>query len=466
MELVSSLIFIPLLSLPFFYKFRSKAKFIALLTPALQMLLAIALTSLFPVKEYYVLGKIPWFSFGNTTIYYAIGWDATARLMVFLTLILLFFAILASPKKIKDTLFYYTLLMLLDVSLLGSFLAADYFLFYVFFEFMLIPMYFLIGNWGGKKRIYATLKFFIYTFIGSLLILGGIFALFSMHDSLEFVSLKAQASQGTKALKTLAFFLLFTGFAVKLPLFPLHNWLPTAHVEASTPISMLLAGVLLKVGGYGILRWVFPFFPENVAEYKTWLDIVAVISILWGGLAALGQNDLKRLIAYSSVAHMGYVILGLTAMNPQGEQGAVLQLFFHGFISAGLFYLVGILYSRTNTREISALSGLLKKTPRLSGITAAYFFAGSGFPPFGLFVAEFGILTGAYKSGTTLGVLLIALTGILVSTLYFFKTYSQMFLGEFHAPKEFHDLHKKEVIIQVGLLAFVLFGGLFPSLFL
>jgi len=316
----------------------------------------------------------------SVDIFYHLGIDGLSMPLFILTTLLSFLAAIASfsiKERIKE---YFALYLLLEMGMLGVFVALDLFLFYVFWEVMLVPMYFLIGIWGGEKREYAAIKFFLYTLLGSVVMLLGILALYFTSQPHTFDMLELMRQQGTfvRAFQIIVFLAFYVGFAIKVPVFPFHTWLPDAHVEAPTAISVLLAGVLLKMGGYGLLRVSYPILPQG-AHWFVWpLAILGVINIVYGSLVAMAQKDLKKLIAYSSVGHMGFVLLGAAAMTPTGLNGAVMQMFNHGIITGALFLLVGVLYDRAHVRDINAFSGLGVRVPVYVGIMSFTMFASLG----------------------------------------------------------------------------------------
>ena len=472
MDLLNIILFLPLFAILLLNFF--KYKFVAGITFLLQLIL------LFVVgfqEDFSATTQVLWFKVGNYAAFYSIGIDKVSFLLLLLTFVIFLASFFTPLDYGKDNKLYYILLLLLDFSITGSFVAEDFFLFYLFFEFMLIPMYFLIAKWGGRKRVYATFKFFIYTFLGSLILLVGLFALWNSYSAggnnvLLFSSLSSReyliegSYLSTTTGRLLAFLFLFVGFGIKLPLVPLHSWLPTAHVEASTPLSMLLAGVLLKVGGYGLYRFGYIIFPDVVSEIKLYLDIIAVISIVWGGILAFAQADFKRLVAYSSIAHMGYVVLGLNSGKAIGINGALLQLFFHGFLSAGLFFLSGIIYRRAKTRIITDFRGIWKSNSSLGILAGLLFFASAGFPPSGLFISELYVLTGSYASGSSLPIIILALIGILLTTVYLFNAFRIMMFGYPNVnANKLQKIKYYEVSLLIFLLLISFFGGLFPFWF-
>jgi NADH-quinone oxidoreductase subunit M len=343
-------------------------------------------------------------------------------------------------------------------------------------------MYFLIGIWGGPKREYASIKFFLYTLFGSLLILIAIIVLYLAGHTFSIPDLIAQpfadsilqlgnaTEVGGLSIRAWSFWLLVVGFAIKLPLFPFHTWLPDAHVEASTPISVILAALLLKVGGYGLARVVFPIFPFEVQQFSWMLGLFAVITILYGALNALAAKDLKRLIAYSSVSHMGFVLLGLAAGTIEGVAGSIYQMISHGIISAMLFVLAGVLYDRTHDRQISNYSGLQAVMPRYTAMVLVAFFASLGLPGFSGFIAEFLTLAGAFQSQGVNQLLpmwmpLVAVLGIVITAAFYVWTIQRMFFGPFFCRVEttLTDLTTREKILLYPLVVATLFLGILPQ---
>jgi NADH-quinone oxidoreductase subunit M len=361
-------------------------------------------------------------------------------------------------------------MLLLETAMIGAFVALDLFLFYVFWEMMLIPMYFLIGMWGGERRIYATIKFFIFTMTGSLLMLVAILVLVFTHKgqtgelTFELAKLySVQLSPGTQWLIFLAFAL---SFAIKVPMFPFHTWLPDAHVEAPTAGSVILAGVLLKMGGYGFLRFAVPLFPEAAVRAIPLIVTLAIIGIIYGALVAMVQQDVKKLVAYSSVSHLGFVMLGIFALNEQAVQGAIYQMLNHGLSTGALFLLVGVIYERRHTRMIESFGGLTRIMPLYAVIFMIVTLSSIGLPPLNGFVGEFLILLGSFKAKALWAVL--AASGVVLGAIYMLWMYQRVFFGPVrHAENEkLKDLNVREVVVFAPVLVMILFMGVYPKPFL
>ncbi len=400
----------------------------------------------------------------SVDIFYHLGVDGLSVPLFILTTLLSFLAAIASfsiKERVKE---YFALYLLLETGMLGVFVSLDLFLFYVFWEVMLVPMYFLIGIWGGEKREYAAIKFFLYTLLGSVVMLLGILALYFTSQPHTFDMLELMRQQGTfvRAFQIIVFLAFYVGFAIKVPVFPFHTWLPDAHVEAPTAISVLLAGVLLKMGGYGLLRVSYPILPQG-AHWFVWpLAILGVINIVYGSLVAMAQKDLKKLIAYSSVGHMGFVLLGAAAMTPTALDGAVMQMFNHGIITGALFLLVGVLYDRAHVRDINAFSGLGVRVPVYVGIMSFTMFASLGLPGLAGFVSEFLSLVGSFPVFPVL--VIISGAGIIITAAYFLWTIRRMFLGKLTPRWEnLPDINFRELVTVVPLMILMVLIGVYPS---
>ena len=396
-------------------------------------------------------------------VHYYMGVDGLSITMVFLTGLLSFLSIIAS-YGIKDRVKqYFALFLLLETAMLGVFVALDFFLFYVFWEAMLVPMYFLIGIWGGPRREYAAIKFFLYTLLGSVAMLLGILALYFASDphTFDMIELGKGMAFGFR-FQVVVFLALFLGFAIKVPVFPFHTWLPDAHVEAPTAISVILAGVLLKMGTYGILRISYPILPEAAKWFAVPLAVLAVINIIYGALVAMAQSDLKKLVAYSSVSHMGYVLLGLAAMTPVGYNGAILQMFNHGVITGALFLLVGVLYDRAHTREINAFGGLASKLPIYTGVMSLAIFASLGLPGLAGFISEFMVFVGSYPVFKT--AVIFGVVGVVLTAGYLLWTLQRMFLGTANEKwASLTDMSLREHVTLVPLGVVMVVVGLYPK---
>lgn len=423
--------------------------------------------------------SVSWF--GRIHIDYFLGIDGISVPMVLLTALISFVAVVASWNIEKSVKGYMALLMLLDTGMIGVFVALDFFLFYVFWEVMLLPMYFLIGVWGGPRREYAAIKFFLYTLFGSVLMLLALLALYfsvtvadpatgerihtfnmlAMMNPANFEPGSILAGLNTYW-RYVAYIALFIGFAIKVPLFPFHTWLPDAHVEAPTAISVILAGVLLKMGTYGMMRIAFPIFPDAATYYLYPLAFIGFINIVYGALCAMAQTDFKKLIAYSSISHMGIVVLGMTAMNTQGMMGAVFQMFNHGTITAMLFLIVGVIYDRTHTRGLDDFGGLMNQMPKYAAVMTIAFFAALGLPGLSGFISEAFSFLGAFQTYRWLTI--ASTTGIVLTAGYMLWTLQRVFLGTLPDRwKGLPDINGRELVALVPLAVIVIILGVYPT---
>jgi len=395
-------------------------------------------------------------------ISYFVGVDGLNLPMVLLTSILTFLAVLSSWRIQLRTKEYFALLLILETGVLGVFSSLDFLLFFLFWEVELIPMYLLIGIWGGPRREYAAIKFVVYTLVGSSLMLLGILALYFQSSPRTFDMIALSQMQWSPAFASVVFLLLFVGFAVKLPVFPFHTWLPDAHVEAPTAVSVLLAGVLLKMGGYGILRANVGILPSAAEQFAGLIAVLAVINVLYGAAASMVQRDLKSLVAYSSVSHMGYVLLGVAALSSVSLSGAALQMFTHGTITGLLFLLVGLVYERTHTRQIADMSGLAPRMPVVATLFVMAGLASLGLPGMSGFIAEFTVFIGSYGAiplATILGAF-----GVVITAGYTLWMLQRVFFGP---PTErwasLGDARGIEIIPLVSLIAIIILIGVYPA---
>jgi NADH-quinone oxidoreductase subunit M len=393
---------------------------------------------------------------------FSLAVDGVSLLLILLTTLLTPLVLLASYPSVTDRLKgYVASFLVLEAAVLGVFAATDLLLFYVFFEFTLIPMYLIIGIWGGTGRRYAAVKFFLYTLFGGLLMLIAILYLFSQTGSFAYEAVLAlELSQTEQRWLFTAFAL---AFAVKVPLFPVHTWLPDAHTEAPTGGSVFLAGVLLKMGTFGLLRYALPFFPDATIEFAPWLLGLSVIGILYGAIVALMQSDIKKLIAYSSVSHMGFVVLGTFALNATATSASVVQMVNHGLSTGALFLLIGFLYERRHTRQISAFGGLAKRVPIMAGLWLLVSMSSLALPGLNGFVGEFPILLGTFQTNRTAAVL--ASFGAVLAALYLLWAYQRMFHGPLEGAdnENTSDLKRSEIGILAPLCILIVAIGIYPK---
>jgi NADH-quinone oxidoreductase subunit M len=405
---------------------------------------------------------------------YHLGLDGISLFLVVLTTFLTPIALLASWESIQDRVAMFSFFMLtLEAAMIGVFVSLDLFLFYVFWDAMLIPMYFLIGIWGYENRIYASIKFILYTMAGSVLMLLAIIALAYYHQSVtgvvSFDLVDLYALDIPVQLQTWFFLAFAVAFAIKVPLFPFHTWLPDAHVQAPTAGSVILAGVLLKMGTYGLLRFAFPLFPIAALQWAPVIGLLAVIGIVYGALVAMVQPDMKKLVAYSSVSHMGVIVLGLCALNVQGVQGAIYQMLAHGVSTGGLFLIVGMLSDRRHTKLIAEYGGLKAITPKLVAAFLLITLASIALPGMNGFVGEFLILLGSFQSThITHWFAVIAATGVILSAVYMLWMFQRVNYGPVTNPKNsgLRDLSVREWIVIVPIIAIAILMGVMPGIFL
>jgi NADH-quinone oxidoreductase subunit M len=402
---------------------------------------------------------------------YFLGVDGMSTLLILLTTMMGSIAVLSSwnaiTERVKE---YYIFLLLLQTGMLGAFMALDFLLFFLFWEVMLVPMYFLIGIWGSANRLYSAIKFFLYTLVGSVVMLLGILALYFYNHTLTGVY-TFDVTQFHKLslpydLQWWVFLAFFLGFAIKVPMFPFHTWLPDAHTDAPTAGSVILAAVLLKMGTYGFLRFSLPILPEASRHFVPMVALLSIIGIVYGGLVALAQKDWKRLVAYSSVSHMGLVMLGMFALNPVGVTGSIIQQLNHGISTGGLFLLVGVVYERRHTREISEYGGLSKVMPVYAAIFLAMTMSSIGLPTLNGFIGEFLILQGVFIANKIWAV--FAASGVVIGAAYMLYLYQRTMFGKIENPKneKLLDLSHREFVTFAPLLILAVWMGLYPAPFL
>ncbi len=445
--------------------FDKTAKTVALVTTLVVFALSLVLLTGFNNLQtgFQFVENKPWLP--GLKLSYHVGIDGISVWFVLLSTFLMPVCILASwssiTRRVKE---YLIAFLLLETMMIGAFIALDVFLFYVFFEAVLIPMFLLIGIWGGQRRVYASFKFFLYTLLGSLLMLVALVAVY-LHTGTSDLTQLLQTSLP----RNLQFWIwgaFLASFAVKMPMWPVHTWLPDAHVEAPTAGSVILAGVLLKMGGYGFLRFALPLAPIPSVEWAMYVQIFSVIAIIYTSLVAFAQNDMKKMIAYSSVAHMGYVTLGIFALNTQGVEGAMFQMLSHGIISSALFLCVGVIYDRLHTREISRYGGLVNNMPKYAFVFMVFMLGSVGLPGTGGFVGEFLSLLGAFKANTVLATL--GASGIILGAIYMLSLYRRVVFGPLEKDdvKAMTDLTPREMLIFAPLVILVLWMGFMPNSFM
>jgi NADH-quinone oxidoreductase subunit M len=398
-------------------------------------------------------------------INYSLGVDGISVLFVLLSTLLTILCVTVSWKSIKiKTKDFYAALLLIEGSMIGVFCSLDLFLFYIFWEAMLIPMFLLIGVWGGPKRIYAAIKFFLFTLVGSVLMLIGIIVLY-LNTGKSFDVLQMMTTNYPFNLQVILFWAFFAAFAVKVPMFPVHTWLPDAHTEAPTAGSVILAGILIKMGAYGFLRFSMPILPEATKAMAPAMMVLSVVGIIYGAVICLGQTDIKRLIAYSSVSHMGFVTLGIFALNMQGLQGGILQMINHGIVTGGLFLCIGMVYDRTHTRQIVDYGGTASVLPVYAGLFMVFTLASIGLPGTNGFVGEFLIILGGFATSKIMGTL--SATGIIIGAGYMLWLYQRVFFMQINPKMQgYKDIDLREILTLVPLIILVFWIGAYPNTFL
>lgn len=446
-------------------------RWVALVTSTLTFVISLYLLVLYDPgnPDLQMVVRVPWIHVGQWTIEYYLGIDGISILLILLTTLLTPISILSTwtaiNERVKEFMIFF---LLLEIGMVGVFLSLDLFLFYIFWEFTLIPMYFLIGIWGGERKVYAAIKFFLYTMAGSIFMLIAIIWLglhggtFSLPDLIAMSAIPANFQ--------FWLFLAFgIAFAIKVPIWPLHSWLPDAHVEAPTAGSVILAGVLLKMGTYGFLRFNIPLFPQATIQLAPWMGLLAVIGIIYGALVSYPQKDVKKLVAYSSVSHLGFVILGLFALNVQGIDGGILQMVNHGISTGALFLVVGMIYERRHTRLLEKFGGLWKVMPIYAALTLIITLSSMGLPGLNGFVGEFTILLGSFGSVAlgSVAFTFFAASGVILAAIYLLSMFQKMFLGPLDSEenKKMLDINWREIVTLLPLIILIFWIGLYPDPF-
>jgi NADH-quinone oxidoreductase subunit M len=451
---------------------KNAARWTALITSLITFGISIWVLTLFDSSEseLQLVVNQPWIQVAGWNISYHMGIDGLSILLVLLTTFLTPISILSTWTAIEDRVKEFMIFfLLLEVGMVGVFLAQDLFLFYIFWEFTLVPMYFLIGIWGGPRRLYAAIKFFLYTMAGSILMLLAILWLGIQQGTFSVPELIDSAAAIPLSTQIWLFLAFAAAFAIKVPMWPLHSWLPDAHVEAPTAGSVILAGVLLKMGTYGFLRFNIPLFPDAAVRLAPWIALLAVIGILYGAAVSYQQQDVKKLVAYSSVSHLGFVMLGLFALNRIGIQGGILQMVNHGISTGALFLLVGIIYERRHTRDMDAFGGLWKIMPVYAALTLIVALSSMGLPGLNGFVGEFTILLGSFGSAALNSRWFagFAAVGVILAAVYLLYMFQKVFLGpvDKEENRRLLDLNLREIVTIVPLLIFIFWIGLYPQPF-
>jgi NADH-quinone oxidoreductase subunit M len=454
---------------------KNAIRWVALVTSLITFGISLAVLAQFSPRDpdLQLVINLPWIQVAGWNIAYHMGVDGLSILLLLLTTFLTPISILSTwtaiEDRVKDFMLFF---LLLEIGMVGVFLAQDLFLFYIFWEFTLVPMYFLIGIWGGPRRMYAAVKFFLYTMAGSILMLLAILWLGIQGGTFAVPELVARGNI-PENVQTWLFLAFAAAFAIKVPMWPLHSWLPDAHVEAPTAGSVILAGVLLKMGTYGFLRFNLPLFPKAALQLAPYMALLAVIGILYGAAVSYAQQDVKKLVAFSSVSHLGFVMLGLFALNPQGIQGGILQMVNHGLSTGALFLIVGMIYERRHTRDMDAFGGLWKVMPVYGALTLIVALSSMGLPGLNGFVGEFTILLGAWDAGQLggpLGSYLyagFAAAGVILAAVYILYMFQKLFLGPLDKEenRSLKDLNWREILTLAPILVFIFWIGLYPRPF-
>lgn len=466
--ILSTVIFLPILGGLFMLllarRQESLIKWSALLISILTFLLALPLFTGFDKTTHLMqfVEQKQWIP--EWGIQYYVGVDGISVLFVLLSTLITILCVLISWNSIKEKVKeFYISLLLIEGAMIGVFCSLDFFLFYIFWEAMLIPMYLIIGVWGGPRRVYAAIKFFLYTLIGSVLMLVGIIVLYLKGGTFNILELSRLSLP--ISLQYWLFWAFFAAFAVKVPMFPVHTWLPDAHTEAPTAGSVILAAILIKMGAYGFLRFSLPMFPDAAKAMTPYMLGLSVVAIIYGGIVCLAQTDLKRLIAYSSVSHMGFVTLGIFALNAQGVEGGILQMINHGIVTGAMFLCVGIVYDRTHSREIADYGGLATVMPVYAGFFMLFTLAFIGLPGLNGFISEFLIILGGFKAKKLAGIL--AATGVIIGAGYMLWLYQRIFFNELNEKiAHLEAMTTKEFLTLATLAIFVIWIGIYPNSFL